>query len=292
MSNDPSTTSKSVTVNLSVIVDAESKVSILNAAADVETDYIVCSTELPKSDLSDLIQFWEPTSSPGEINSNLVIDDSSATPAISGYKAKSVSLYGDFDAVLNGSMDCTISTPFSASKYNVSGNYYRTQSDFGRVALGYVADKLFGHVAATAAITNDVDYMGKMLAKTAGLDSWDKINESKQSSDVANLAASLVKTLIKKGFTDASENVGYTNSPDLTTIVKEVVGQDPSRARDQDNNQPNPGVKQNLKFYAGDVIFVSVRVKAPTVLLGSATTGIVSTSCPDKLFNLKITLKA
>ena len=48
-----------------------------------------------------------------------------------------------------------------------------------------------------------------------------------------------------------------------------VIGQDASRAKDQDNNQLDPNVRQGLRFYAGDKIYVTIRVAGIDISLGT-----------------------
>jgi hypothetical protein len=55
-----------------------------------------------------------------------------------------------------------------------------------------------------------------------------------------------------------------------SSIVGQVVAQDPSRARGVGNNQDE---NQTLLFAENDVIYVSITVQKPSITVGEATTG-------------------
>jgi hypothetical protein len=55
-----------------------------------------------------------------------------------------------------------------------------------------------------------------------------------------------------------------------SSIVGQVVAQDPSRARGLANNQDE---NQTLLFTENDVIYVSITVQKPSITVGDATTG-------------------
>jgi hypothetical protein len=84
----------------------------------------------------------------------------------------------------------------------------------------------------------------------------------------------------------------------LAYIVKQVIGQDASRAMNQDNSERTKDVKQLLRFYQGDKIFVQIKVKKPEVTFsdGTSTGQLVSattlkTAVPDDItYTLVITV--
>jgi hypothetical protein len=63
-----------------------------------------------------------------------------------------------------------------------------------------------------------------------------------------------------------------TQYPDISSnarIVKQVIGQDATRAMDQDNNQLAPEVHHLLRFYPNDKIFINITLQKPNVLVSS-----------------------
>jgi hypothetical protein len=53
--------------------------------------------------------------------------------------------------------------------------------------------------------------------------------------------------------------------------VEQVLGQDASRALNQDNNALAPGVRQELQFIAGDKIYMNIRLKRPAVTVSNVS---------------------
>jgi hypothetical protein len=226
-----------VKVDLNVSIDASGNVEVFGQAEPTVSNLVVCAQTLPVTDLyvsdaanQSLIKFWEPSGALGDISGAVV-----TAFAIS----KATAFTTDLNAVVNGSMDASGATPFNdaGAGYTSTSQYY-THSSFGRLALSAYAHYLFGHVAATAAITNDAAFISAMNGEGA--------------TD-AKLASRLVTALSSK---DAAA---------ITAIVKQVIGQDAERAMGQDNNKLAPDVQQNLKFYAGDIIYMNINLKAPVV---------------------------
>jgi hypothetical protein len=258
-----------VTVNLNVNVNADSSIDVMSSSADAVTDAVVC-VGMPAAALSGLIEFWEPSDALGTIKAQV----------ISSYKTTAFALYDGLDDVINGSMDCS-----AAPIYNTyTGTNYTTVSSFGKLALGYVAHSIFGHVQATAAITNDVDFVTNMNKSIIPADANAMLVEANyvQTAANANLAMALVKALNDQTATN------------LATIATTVIGQDSGRARAVDNSQLPTDLKQPLAFLAGDVVFVSITVNAPTIssLGGTAydAAGVAVTGLVAQKFDLKITL--
>jgi hypothetical protein len=79
-------------------------------------------------------------------------------------------------------------------------------------------------------------------------------------------------------------------------IARQVIGQDASRAMDQDNNVPAPDVRQALKFIAGDIIYMNIKLKQPTVTVGAGQNVLKATLdgkfplANETIYTLKITL--
>ena len=173
-------------------------------------------------------------------------------------------------------------------------DHYSAIAGFGKVALAQVAHAVFGHVAATAAITNDEAFVTAMLADTPSAN-WAAIKAATQSAATANLANALVKALVSKGFASAEvEYKDFENSTLLTSIVNQVIGQDANRAKGQDNNAILPGVRQKLLFAAGDIVYMSITVQYPTITLSNSSTALTPAHATGaestSKFDIKITL--
>lgn len=265
-----------VTVNFNVNVDASGVVNIFGETYDLSAQNVVVAEVdlsanlLYKGDDNGLIHFWEPEGEQHTTHAVLfgeVAFTTSAGADVSGtFTGTQDDLRDGFNKVINGSFDCSEADPFSAVKYE---NKYNIQTSFGRLALSTYADQLLGHIAATDAITNDVAFIDGMNAETG--------------AGAAQIGTKLAAALFS--------NVQMTKD-NCSRIANQVLGQDASRAMDEDNNQLAPGMLQALEFRPGDIIFVQVKIVAPTVILG---TGQGATDIPDKYtteksFSLKITL--
>ena len=80
----------------------------------------------------------------------------------------------------------------------------------------------------------------------------------------------------------------------VKAIAEQVLGQDASRAMDEDNNEVTVDKKQALKFIAGDIIYMNIKLQKPDVVVGSGQK-VVDGSVEDKFaveenYTLKITL--
>ena len=156
-----------VSVNFNVEIDAESKVQLFGETFVAPLNVIVAEYEIPATalyeedasgaSLAGLIELYEPSDAQGDIKCTLAHTNSSAAggPNLTGfYKVAAKRLARGFAQMLCGNFDCSGAAPYDESKYDGIAAY-QTQRDFGRVALGMMAHYLFGHVDATAAITND-----------------------------------------------------------------------------------------------------------------------------------------
>jgi hypothetical protein len=143
------------------------------------------------------------------------------------------------------------------------------------------------------------DWTKKVAVDGTAVDTWD----ASQSATDANLAVALTKAIVLKGANGAVSAVQDTpvralegaqfSTDSLANIVKQVLGQDASRAMTQDNNELSPNVHQMLRFYEGDVIYVSITLKQPgvTVSAGYANAGApVASSVTEQKYDVKITL--
>ena len=319
-----------VKVNFNIVIDADSKVKLFGEQAPAPTNVLVAEHTLPVTALYDagaakgLIEIWEPADAQGDIKCQLANSDHSATGGVAltgAYQVAAKRLATGLQDILCDRFDCSGAAPYSNYLANVE--YYK-QRDFGRVALGMMAHYLFGHVDATAAITNDKAFVESMLSidghgdnETAGgaaaraaaftkstaanVEAW---SYAASSAD-ANLALRLVEAIVKKGkagsdiasatLTQSSVAAITDTATDATlaNIVKQVIGQDSSRTQLVDGSQRTREQHLLLRFFPGDVIYMNIKVKRPTVEVTGYTGGAnapASTLVTEQSYVLKITL--
>jgi hypothetical protein len=184
--------------------------------------------------------------------------------------------------VLCGSLDATAAQPFSASNY---GTYDRVMTGFGRLALMAYAHYLLGHVQATAAITNDKEFIQAMLSLSVASDvtniqASDYLYANAPNYDSAaapysvvgntsnaNLAARLVNKIIA---TNPGSSLVSSGAPgSVASIVKQVLGQDANRAVNADNSKYTPELHGLLKFFKDDVIYMTITLVTPSVVVSN-----------------------
>ena len=295
-----------VEVNFNVAIDADSKVFLFGEAAPTMLNVIVAEQTLPVTALYDasgstgLIELWEPSAAQGNIRCQLANDGGEAGASLAGaYQLAAAALASGLQAVLQGAFDCSGATPFDGYAANIE--YYK-QDNFGRVALGAFAHYLFGHVDATAAITNDEAFVTNMLAQVTpagNVETWDFT----ASIASANLANRLVKEIIAKGkaagdvtsatLIPSDVSGGTAPAGSLAEIVKQVIGQDSSRVQNADGSQRTLDKHILLRFFAGDVIYVKINVLKPTVEVSGTGANPPANSLvleSETSYNLKITL--
>ncbi len=251
-----------ITVDLRVNVDASGLVTVLDVAADTHNNAVICTVELAANSLFDVsfnsvFEMWEPV----EARNTLLGAVAQGTGAHAGSSVSRTTPNGlddrlrlGLDACLAGPLDATAAPIFSAYSGNAD---YTTQANIGELALAYAAHTLFGHVAATAAITNDTVITGYINGTGAGQ---------------AALGAALKDAIVTM------------SSGTATAIVNSVIGQDATRARDEDNSAYPTDVAQSLRFYAGDVVFVAITMTGWSVGVGAATAGINSAAVTDQVY--------
>jgi hypothetical protein len=298
-----------ISVNFNTVIDACGNVTVFGAEAIAPSgELVVAEYEIPVTclytknasgqDVSGLIEFWETSASHGSINCKLA----QSIQGVSGdyYKDTAKLFATEMHKVFCNAFDCSSALPFSA--YKSQSQEYWKHRDFGRLALSAHAHDLFGHVAATAAITNDTQFMQSMLSlsKPDGVKADGTVIQrtqdwsgnlvvqdlsgttwSKNSATDANLALRMVWAILSKGLnangTVKTEQDVYnatTNGSDtLSAIVRQVLGQDASRTMDVDNNELLPELHQLLRFYPGDTIYMNVKLQKPNVSYGTNPQG-------------------
>ncbi len=233
-------TNSNVVVNFNINANASGTIDVFGQQVTSMTNFLIANVNIPASNFytgsnSALLTFQG--SNLDGIQAQLV---SNYAPLTSG------AIMNSINSVIGGSMDCSNAAPYNAAGY---ANAYNTQSNFGYVALGAYAHQLFGHVAATAAIDNDSTFVGNMTGNT-----------------LSNAAHAKIAAIL-------TSNIAALTVPAATAIAKQVIGQDASRAMTVDNDGVTPVPDpQPLKWIAGDVIFMTVTLNAPTVTIAGGVT--------------------
>jgi hypothetical protein len=329
-----------IQVNLNVEIEADSALDIFGEAAPIVSNVVVAEVELPVNALyattqsaavEALIELWEPADAQGTIKAKLAstnsydavtLGEDMSDNGAGAYKKAAKRLAKGLQKLLCGTLDASAAVPFVDYSDN-SVEYYKPR-DFGRLALAVFAESLFGHVDATAAITNDKAFVEHMLSLNAQGDNeaidasgvaarygaWTKKgmvdgssvlvwNDAANSSD-ANLAVRLAKAIVAKGLsgeTLVESAIADNNAASLANIVKQVVGQDVSRLMNADSSQRTVDKHIALRFYEDDVIYVNIKIKTPTVTVSAGqnvATGanLAALYANEQSYTLKITLGA
>ena len=305
--------SKPISLNLNIEIDADNNINVFGEKPMQPENVIVATYKLGVESLYDntgnkgLIEFWEPVDAQGDIRVELAHSANAGGPT--SYKESAVKMVNGIQRILCDELDCSGCKPFNDAKYfDANGDAivaYTKQRDFGRVALGTLSHYLFGHVDATSAITNDVEFLKNMLSLTLGTASEKELavmNESASgpvdrnlaydpmvlagvdilidevgSAADAKLAKRLIGSILRKGLSKdslgalsfKSSNV-LANDDDihcLANIVRQVIGQDQTRSMNQDNSQRTVDEHILLRFYPQDVIYMNIKLKKPTVTI-------------------------
>ena len=263
-----------VSINFNILIDASSNIDVFGEGVQIPVNVARPQIFLPLDVLYDIsgeslqgtssmpnsiFEFWEPSDNLGIFKGQLAVSDSR------DYTKMVSKFIMELQRVLDNEFDCSGVYPFNKEIYKGA---YNMQSNFGRLALSVYADKLFGHVDATAAITNDVQFINSMLSKNSQTNNYKyaTVNDVPDTSNIltatnslsdANIAVMIVKQIITK------------NEEAVTKIVRQVIGQDASRAMNYDNNELSSSKKQPLKFISGDTIYVNIILRTPEVVVGN-----------------------
>lgn len=230
-----------VVVNFDVNVDAQHGVVVFeDSPADI-FDKVICATTLPVEHLyvGDAANeaLFEFQGVDDAINGRRLVG-----PTSFGTDARKAAFTTALQAILtNDSNLANALNAENAQPFDDAGKAYATDfkqyKSFGRLALATYAHHLFGHVQATAAISNDTAIINFMNGEGE--------TDAKICSDLVNQI--------------------YTAS-DATAIAKQVIGQDATRATEVDNDLTSPDSWQRLKWFGGDKIYVQVTLKRPTTV--------------------------
>lgn len=303
-----------VSVNLAVEIDASGSLTVFGQAPPtIPTNTLIeAQCELPTSclyiqDYNSLFEFWEPSEALGTFTGDLAGRDGNSSASEGRDYSKFLGTLAYYlNLVLHSPFDCSGAVPFNDNEYSGNTNY-TTQPDFGRLALSAYAHYLFGHVSATAAITNDDAFMTSMLKFPVDGDGYSIVGTQSSydsnasywtdnDSSNANLACRIVKKIVSK----SAGNTGDANVNDtICGIVKQVLGQDASRAMDKDNNVVSPNKRQALRFIDGDTIYLTIKLHRPAVSVSGPGQQITTSSLENSFtggsdyieYTLKITLR-
>jgi hypothetical protein len=266
----PGVSYSNVTVNLGVEVDVSGNIVVFGQPTPAVSNLVVAETVRITSNAlynnttqNGLIEFWEPSEAIGELRASLATSSAPTYPT-RNYKLLLPTLAQGIQGVLNGSLNASLATPFNSPTYS-SDSAYRNPSNFGKLALGTYAHYLFGHLHATAAITNDQAIMNAILDmpgdSAAAYDDTNGVPSALWSTGIptsANIARRLVTALV-------TGDALTSTTGNLLSIVKQVLGQDASRAKSNDNTAGLPDRKQLLRFINGDKIYFNIKLARPTL---------------------------
>lgn len=282
-----------VIVDLDVALDARADAAVIDSSQQIIGNIVEVKTALPAaalySDVSNgLIEFWEPSNAPGELRGRFTVNEQgSAEPNVYNGLQHAKDLVMGIHACLNGPLDCSAAEPFA----RMNNDAYDQFASVGDMTLAYIADKLFGHPAATAAITNDSMIKDTMNAAPAA-------NAAALNLGTGAIAEPLVNTATEAGNQKLALRLVQTmlfheGAARAKRIAESVIGQDADRARDADNNQLTPDQRAALPFYAGDIIFFTLNLKSLDVFQGRIGQPVyqqLKARLADQSFVFKITL--
>lgn len=336
-----------VSVDFNILVDASGAFNVFGEQfVAPSTNVIVADYRLPVGALYDsssagLIEIWEDLADPDDIKVALAHSSNADMPEgadlTDSWKGRAKELAKGLEHVLCSGLDCSGATPFNEAKYATYEEYTKP-TDFGHLALGAISHYMFGHVNATAAITNDKAFMKNMLSlsgsgadaavvdasSVTGPDARYAVFTHEAAIDAsgynfntwnagstsdANLARRLVDAVVRKGLESDGTTLKTTAVKDasgssaeakglLSNIVRQVIGQDGSRLMNEDNSERTKELHRLLRFYEDDVIYVNIKVKKPTVTVGTGQLGGVTTTnldaayATEQNYTIKITLGA
>jgi hypothetical protein len=261
-----------VAVNLRALIDSSASVAVFGPSAETISNVVWCGVNLDVSALyvdasHALFEFWEPSDARGTLKAQIA----STRDAQAVAQHFSVSLA----SVIAGAMDASAANPFQV----YPGTAYTQYASFGDLALAYAAEGMFGHPSATAAITNDVEIVNgfnNATSKDTAITSAAAHGQTDQSL-AQRLAAAL-----------------YASSEAVATAIAQVVlGQDASRATNEDNSTLQVDQKAALRFYANDVVYVAIRLSNFGAVVGSGsplTQNFTPSAPPAQTYYLRIKL--
>ena len=241
-----------VQVFMEVAIDLSGNVDVLGAARPTLYQIVKCTAGIRQNSLhlgdsSGILEFWENgTNDTTRENIEAVISSTArnaADASFNTFEDFSGALYADLSGIFCNSaaaatnLNAVAAAPFSASAYSPAGTAVDAYTKFktlGDMMLAWAAHYAFGHVAATAAIDNDVQIIKRF------------------NSDLN----------VPRLFLDA---IAALSKEKATRIARSVIAQDPERALNMDNNALAPFQHQALRFRAGDLLYLRINMAQWTV---------------------------
>ena len=330
-----------VFVDFSVQVNADSSLDVFGSSFAEPNNLIIPAKTLPLNALYDpltqtgLLEYWEESNDPSNIYVKFASTNGTSVggPNLSSEDGGAYNLYlkrigKAIQRILCDEFNCEGAIPFNASKYN--GTAFTTPKHFGRLALSTFCHFLFGHVDATVAVTNEIEFMKNMLSLTgAGADaavadstssgpanrfsafssehltdltsnaiaSWTNLEGTPEDS---NLAKRLAHSIYLKGTDEGSLKISKVTDNALTEeerknelayIVKQVAGADATRLI----NSGSSSIHRALPFFEGDVIYVTVQLNTPSIVIDGDQSGTgveesLQSAYSVQTYNLKLTV--
>lgn len=277
-----------VEVNLMTHVDTNNNaVSLFGASGEaISDDILTIETPVLASafyyDASrGLIHYTEPGASPDTFTavSAAAIGASDA----SGVRACATALVASLHASLTQSTSYAVgvagvnaSQIFPVASYPVAadGEQYQGYKTIGDFLVSYIAMNLFGHPAATVAISNDTAIKSRVNQTRTPIPATDFMTGGAVANEASGfIALRLVQTLI------------YNSEINLKSVVSQVLNQDPRRLSSEDNNTSD---FRPLMFRAGDIVYMTVEFTGFT-FTNAETGGTLGTAA--NLGNKKVALK-
>jgi len=249
-----------VRVNLEAVIDISGNVNVFAVPSTILDNVVVCSNQLAATTLfgggSGVFELTEPSASRGDISGFVSSTSRANGSVLNGIASHSIaSLGAGLQTVLTNSLDASAANPFAA--YAGLGNAsseYTTYASLGELVLSLYASYLFGHPAATAAISNDAALISNINGTTA--------TDARAGQSLA-------------------EAINNLTNAEATNIARAVISQDPNRAVNAPNRQFNATNGEHhvpLIFQPGDVVYVSITVQSPDVTTsnGSGLIGVAA----------------
>ena len=141
---------------------------------------------------------------------------------------------------------------------------------------------MFGHPSATAAITNDIELVNGFN------------NDAQMLEPITN---PVPPTQTDQAIAQRLASALFNSTNDIASAIAQVViGQDASRATNEDNSQLQINKKAPLRFYHGDVVYVKITLAnfSSTIGLPTATGNLAQQFVPNaplpQDYNLRIRL--
>jgi hypothetical protein len=288
----PDSDYNSVEVNLMTGITTDNNaVGLFGASGEAISDDIL-TIETPVSaaafyyDASrGLIHYTEPSD---DVNGYKAVSAEAigATDA-SGVRACATALVASLHASLTqagsyvaGVAGVNASQIFPLASYPASNDeQYQGYASIGDFLVAYIAKNLFGHPAATVAISNDSAIKIRVNDTRTPVPTTDFMTGGSVAPATSGfIALRLVQTLI------------YNSEVNLKKIVAQVLNQDPKRLSNEDNSS---GDFRPLMFRAGDVVYMTVEFTGFS-FTNAETGGVLANAVAlgNKKVALKLTLGA